>query len=153
MENLICAFWFRFFIVIFLFHMLCKGISTWCKSKISSCCFFRRQGECKIRLCNPGGGKLLLRPSASYNKYCEESHLETCQSSLSLNTLTIFSKKPHCRGSRWGVGRLQVHGICSCRLVHSEVVEAWSNSKRSCLSWFRNLACGDSIGSNRIEIH
>ena len=56
--------------------------------------------------------------------YCEESHLETCQSSLSLNTLTIFSKKPHCRGSRCGVGRLQVHGICSCRLVHSEVVEA-----------------------------
>ena len=28
----------------------------------------RKQGESKISLCNPSGGKLLLRPSASYNK-------------------------------------------------------------------------------------
>ena len=33
----------------------------------------------------------------------------------------------------WGAGRLQVHGICSCRLVHREVAEAQSNYKRTYL--------------------
>ena len=35
----------------------------------------------------------------------------------------------------WGVGGLQVYGICSCRLVYSEVVEARQT--------IRNLTCGD----------
>ena len=40
-----------------------------------------------------------------------------------------------------------MYGIC-CR---SEVVEARSNYKKSYLRGFRNAACGDSTGSNRIE--
>ena len=35
----------------------------------------------------------------------------------------------------WGAGRLQVHGICSRRLVHREVAEARSNYKRTYL-WY-----------------
>ena len=50
-----------------------------------------------------------------------------------------------------GVGRQQVHGIYGHRLVHREVVEAGSNYKRSYLWRFRNPACGDSTGSNRVE--
>ena len=49
------------------------------------------------------------------------------------------------------VGGLQVYGICSRRLVHSEVVEARSNYKKFYLWWFKNLVCGDSSGSNQIE--
>ena len=63
-ENVFCLFvlgvtqrnedavWDQGFI--FLFLMLIKGI--------------RRQSESKIPLPNPSGGKLLLRPSLSYNK-------------------------------------------------------------------------------------
>ena len=51
----------------------------------------------------------------------------------------------------WRLGGLQVYGICSHRLVFSEVVEAWSNYKKFYLWWFRNPACGDSAGSNRIQ--
>ena len=43
----------------------------------------------------------------------------------------------------WGGGRLQVHEICSHRLMYSEEVEARSNYKKSYLWWFRNSACGD----------
>ena len=42
----------------------------------------------------------------------------------------------------WGVGRLQVHGIC----MYIEVVEA-----PSYLWWFRNPAYDDSTGNSRIE--
>ena len=42
----------------------------------------------------------------------------------------------------WGVGRLQVHGICARRQVYREVVEARSNYI---------TAWGDPTGSNRIE--
>ena len=38
-----------------------------------------------------------------------------------------------------GVGGLQVHGICGCRMVHKEVVET--------LYTMRNLTCGDWTGS------
>ena len=36
----------------------------------------------------------------------------------------------------WGVGRLQVHGIRSRRLVHKEVVDVWSNYKKSYFWWY-----------------
>ena len=79
--------------------------------------------------------------------------------------MTISAKKLHRRRStgfsnappigkvllRWGVGRLQVHGICSSRLVHREVAKARSNYLRTYLCWFRNPAFGDSTGSNVIE--
>ena len=32
----------------------------------------------------------------------------------------------------WGVRGLRVHGIWNCRLVYREVVEAWSDYKKSC---------------------
>ena len=49
------------------------------------------------------------------------------------------------------VGGLEMHGICSHSLVHKEVVEARWNYKRS-YSWLlRNLACGESTGSNETE--
>ena len=80
------------------------------------------------------------------------------------NTLTICAKKHHDRCSTglwmclrlkvlsvWGVGGLQVHGTCSRRLLYSEEAEAQSNYKKPYFWWFRNLACGDSTGSNRIE--
>ena len=51
----------------------------------------------------------------------------------------------------WGVGRMQVHGICGRSLEYRVVVEARSNYEKSYLWWFRNLACGYSIGCNRIE--
>ena len=51
----------------------------------------------------------------------------------------------------WGVGRLQVHGIRSRRLVYKEVVQARSNYKKSYFLLFGNPVCGDSTGSNRIE--
>ena len=35
----------------------------------------------------------------------------------------------------WGVGGLEVHGIRSGRLVYKEVVEVWSNYKKSYLWW------------------
>ena len=53
--------------------------------------------------------------------------------------------------SIWVVGGLQVYGICSRRLLYSEVVEVRSNYKKSYLWGFRNPACGDSTGSNVIE--
>ena len=59
----------KFFI--FLFVVLLKEMRTRGESKISFCYFCQRismQGESKITLCNPSGGKLLLRPSSSYNK-------------------------------------------------------------------------------------
>ena len=39
------------------------------------------------------------------------------------------------------VGRLQVHGICSHRLVRWEVVETWSNHKK--LGMFSNYYIDD----------
>ena len=51
----------------------------------------------------------------------------------------------------WGVGGLPVYGICSRRLVNSEVVEAGSDYQKSYLQRFRNTACGDSIGNNHIQ--
>ena len=36
-------------------------------------------------------------------------------------------------------------------MVYREVAEARSNYKKPYLWWFRNPACGDSTGSNRIE--
>ena len=59
----------KFFI--FSFLMLLKEMRTRGECKVSSCYFcqrIRRQGESKITLCNPSGGKLFLRPSSSYNK-------------------------------------------------------------------------------------
>ena len=50
-----------------------------------------------------------------------------------------------------GVGGLQVYGICSRRLVYSEVLETRSNYKKCYLWWFRNPACCNLTGSNRIE--
>ena len=46
---------------------------------------------------------------------------------------------------------LEVHGICNCRLVCSEVVEARSDCKKSHLWYFGNITCGDSTGTNWIE--
>ena len=54
--------------------------------------------------------------------------------------------------SVWGVGEMQVYGICSRRLVYSEVVQTRSNYKKSYLWRFRNPACDGLIGSDRIEI-
>ena len=51
----------------------------------------------------------------------------------------------------WGMDGVQVYGICSRRLVYSEIVETKSNYKKSYLWWFSILACGDSTGSDRIE--
>ena len=81
-----------------------------------------------------------------------------------LKTLTISTKKLHDADSKWipnvptiggsasvGVGRLQVFGICSHRLLYKEVVKAWSNYKKSYLWWFTNSTCGDSTASNHIE--
>ena len=74
------------------------------------------------------------------------------------------AKKLHCRLSTglqtriwlevlsmWGVGRLQVRGIRSRRLVFKEVVEHRSNHKKCYFWWFGNTACGDPSGSDRIE--
>ena len=78
--------------------------------------------------------------------------------------MTFSTKKLHCRCligvrmclllkvlSMWSVGGLQVYGICNCRVVYSELVEVWSNYKKSYLWWFRNPACGYSTGSKQIE--
>ena len=51
----------------------------------------------------------------------------------------------------WVVSRLQVHGICSHRLLHKEVVEVRSNYNKSYFWWFGNPACDESPESNRIE--
>ena len=55
----------------------------------------------------------------------------------------------------WGVGRTQVHGIGSRKLVYKEVVEVRSNyksnSRKSYFWWFGNPTCGDSSGSNSTE--
>ena len=51
----------------------------------------------------------------------------------------------------WSMGGLQLHGICSYRLVYKEVVEAQSNYKNSYLWSFGNFTCGDSTGSNLIK--
>ena len=51
----------------------------------------------------------------------------------------------------WGVGRLQVHGLCNHRFVHKEVVEDWSSYMRSYLWCLRKPAWGDSTGSNGTE--
>ena len=47
----------------------------------------------------------------------------------------------------WGVDGLQVHGISIYRVVYKEAGEAIINLTW----WFRNIACGDSNGSNHIE--
>ena len=71
--------------------------------------------------------------------YWTESHLKSCPSSTM--ELSPFCKKSTTADVRldskctsdWksavnvGVGRLQVHVICSCVLAHSEIVETWSN--------------------------
>ena len=49
------------------------------------------------------------------------------------------------------VDKVQVHGVCSCRMVYREIVERRSDYKKSYLWRFRNPARGDSTGSNRIE--
>ena len=49
------------------------------------------------------------------------------------------------------VDKMQVHGVCSCRMVYREIVERRSDYKKSYLWRFRNPAFGDSTGSNRIE--
>ena len=51
----------------------------------------------------------------------------------------------------WGSDRLQLHGICNCRMAYRKVVEALSNYERSYLSRFRNHGCVDLIGSNMVE--
>ena len=51
----------------------------------------------------------------------------------------------------WGSDRLQLHGICNCRMAYRKVVEAQLNYKRSYLSRLRNHGCVDSIGSNMVE--
>ena len=51
----------------------------------------------------------------------------------------------------WGVGRLQLHGIRSLRLMYKKVVEARSNYKKSYFWLFGNPNCGDSTGSDGIE--
>ena len=51
----------------------------------------------------------------------------------------------------WGVVRLQVHGICSRRLVYKKVAEARSNYKRSYFWWFEIPACGNSTEIDQIE--
>ena len=53
-----------------------------------------------------------------------------------------------------GIGRLQLHGICSYKLVYREVVEARSNYKRSYFCYFQgfgNIICGDLTGVIWIE--
>ena len=50
----------------------------------------RRQREFKISLCNYSGGKLLHRPSLSYDK--PRSHLESCQTSCAKSTMEFFCK-------------------------------------------------------------
>ena len=49
------------------------------------------------------------------------------------------------------MGGLQMHGIGSRQLVYQEVVEVWSNYKKSYFWWFGDPACGDSAGSKWIE--
>ena len=51
----------------------------------------------------------------------------------------------------WGVGRLQVHGLCNYSFAHKKVVEDSLSYKRHWLRCFRNPACGDSTGSNGTE--
>ena len=50
----------------------------------------RRQREFKIPLCNSSTGKLLHRPSLSYDK--AGSHLESCQTSCATSTMELFCK-------------------------------------------------------------
>lgn len=57
--------------------------------------------------------------------------------------------------SYWGsainvdVGRLRVHGICSCRMVHREVPEPCSNNKR--FTSGDGKSCGIGTVSNGFE--
>ena len=127
-----------------------------------------------IPLCNSIGGKLLLIPSLSYNKlfvrvtfrilsnindgaflWKQPTTLTRWLFLLEISTKRFLTRRRlFCRLkvlSLWGVGGLQVYGICSRRLVHSEVTEARSNYKKSYLCWFRNLAYSDTSGSDRIE--
>ena len=79
--------------------------------------------------------------------YWAESHLESCQASM-MELLHEYShqpqylqKRPHRRCLALpiggvvnvGVGGLEVHGICNCRLMYREVVEARSGYKKSYL--------------------
>ena len=165
---------------IFEFLVLLKEMKTRGEPEISSCCFCvwcksrELEGNGSLRFpCNTEVVKSLysdlLRAKITY---LVESRLESCQTSTMelsyenkkrLWLLDDFHKKLHHRGftglwmclllkvlSLWS--RLQVYGICSYKEVYSEVVKAQSNYKKSYLWWFRNLTCGDSNGSNRLEI-
>ena len=164
----------------FEFLVLLKEMKTRGEPEISSCCFCvwcksrELEGRGSPRFpCNTQVLESfysdLLRVRMTY---LVESHLESCQTSAMelsyennkrLWLLDDFRKKLHRRCltglriclllkvlSLWS--RLRVYEICSCREVYSEVVKAQSNYKKPYLWWFRNLACGDSNGSNRFEI-
>ena len=116
-----------------------------------------RQGESNIPLCNPSGGKILLRAPTSYNKVLDRVAFRILSN---IHDGAPMRKQPtalrHWQFPQkipkldvWGVGGLQVHGIC--RLLHRKVFEARSNYKRSYLWWFRNTACGNSTGRNGTE--
>ena len=97
----------------------------------------RRQGESKIPLCNLSDGKLLR--SVSYNNLLDRVAFKIL--SIIHDGAFPFLEKSSTADVRldskctsdWksavnvGVGRLQVHVICSCVLAHSEIVETWSN--------------------------
>ena len=55
-----------------------------------------------------------------------------------------------------GVGGLQVHGICSWRLVYKEVVEVWSSYKKSYfwwwwLLWLNLVVRGEHLTSSQLS--
>ena len=118
-----------------------------------------RQGESKIPLCNPSGGKLLLKPSSSYNKLLVRVAFRILSNIhdgalLGKLALTISTNKLHRRCSTgfriclwlkvlslWGVDRLQVYGICS----HRPDVSTWEN----CLPWdfdYNNIKNTNTFG-------
>ena len=162
---------------VFLFLLLLKEMRTWGQSKISSCCFCvwcksresRDRGSSKFPCVIPVVKEISSDLPWAIISYWEESYLESCQTSPSsssvktangLNMLTISEKtsttdvrldyKCAYNWSCWKC-RLQMHGICSHRLVYREVVETQSNYKKSYLWWFRYPACGDATGSNWIK--
>ena len=142
---------------IFEFLVLLKEMKTRGEPEISSCCFCvwcksRELGgrvsprfPCKTQVVKSFYSDL-LRVRITY---LVEPHLESCQTStmeLSCQNnkqfwqLDDFRKKCHrtcLTGLRMCLllkllllwSRLQVHGICSCRQVYSEIVKAQSNYK------------------------
>ena len=108
----------------------------------------RTQEELKIPLCYPSGGNLLKRQSHIWNFVKHQRWSSSVKTANGINTFTVSAKKLHHRPPTgfqmriwlealwmWGMGGLQVYGICSCRLVYKEVIEVRSNYKKSYLWW------------------